>query len=676
MTDKQILDEIHQLQKELQAHNYRYHVLDDPIISDYEYDTLLKKLRELEGQHPEAITPGSPTQRIEVTPLERFTKVTHPSPILSLANAFGKDDLKEWYERIAKLDARVRDSGFVLEPKIDGLTVVIRYEAGRLVQAATRGDGLVGEDVTANVKTIKSVPLQIPVMESNVAVPQTLVVRGEIYIRKDDFERLNAKLLESGEKTYQNPRNTAAGSLRQLDARITASRPLSLLAYAIVETSGEMPATQWGLLNYLRQLGFPVSDLAKKMDSFDNVLNSVGSWAEQRDAVPYEIDGVVIKLNDLLLADELGFVGKDPRGAIALKFPAREKSTVLREIKVNVGRTGVLTPYAVLEPVEIGGVIVKQATLHNFDYIAEKDIRPGDRVLIKRAGDVIPYVIGPLVEERDAASQPYVPPETCPSCGQKVEHFDDEVAWYCVNSACPAQLVRNIEHFVSKGAMDILGLGEKIVELLVEQGKIKDVADLYRLTKADLMDLEGFADKKAENLIIAIQASRTQPLARLITGLGIHGIGEVAAVDLAREMKSLDAFRDCSIERLLAIEGIGPNTAQSILDWFSRKPNLNLIDKLKSLGVWPVYAQAQPAANQSLAGKVFVITGTLPTLSREECKALIEEHGGKVTDSVSKNTSYLVVGESAGSKLEKAQSLGVPLLSEEQLRILIGGTLA
>ncbi len=676
MTDKQILDEIHQLQKELQAHNYRYHVLDDPIISDYEYDTLLKKLRELEGQHPEAITPGSPTQRIEVTPLERFTKVTHPSPILSLANAFGKDDLRDWYERIAKLDARVRDSGFVLEPKIDGLTVVIRYEAGRLVQAATRGDGLVGEDVTANVKTIKSVPLQIPVMESNVAVPQTLVVRGEIYIRKDDFERLNAKLLESGEKTYQNPRNTAAGSLRQLDARITASRPLSLLAYAIVETSGEMPATQWGLLNYLRQLGFPVSDLAKKVDSFDNVLNSVGSWAEQRDAVPYEIDGVVIKLNDLLLADELGFVGKDPRGAIALKFPAREKSTVLREIKVNVGRTGVLTPYAVLEPVEIGGVIVKQATLHNFDYIAEKDIRPGDRVLIKRAGDVIPYVIGPLVEERDAASQPYVPPETCPSCGQKVQHFDDEVAWYCVNSACPAQLVRNIEHFVSKGAMDILGLGEKIVELLVEQGKIKDVADLYRLTKADLMDLEGFADKKAENLIIAIQASRTQPLARLLTGLGIHGIGEVAAVDLAREMKSLDVFRDCSIERLLAIEGIGPNTAQSILDWFSRKPNLNLIDKLKSLGVWPVYAQAQPAANQSLAGKVFVITGTLPTLSREECKALIEEHGGKVTDSVSKNTSYLVVGESAGSKLEKAQSLGVPLLSEEQLRILIGGTLA
>jgi DNA ligase (NAD+) len=437
-----------------------------------------------------------------------------------------------------------------------------------------------------------------------------------------------------------------------------------------------MPSTQWGLLNYLRQLGFPVSDLAKKADSFDGVLNSVDGWAEQRDAVPYEIDGVVIKLNDLLLADELGFVGKDPRGAIALKFPAREKSTVLREIKVNVGRTGVLTPYAVLEPVEIGGVIVKQATLHNFDYITEKDIRPGDRVLIKRAGDVIPYVIGPLVEERDTASQQYFPPETCPSCAQKVEHFEDEVAWYCVNSACPAQLVRNIEHFVSKGAMDILGLGEKIVELLVEQGKIKDVADLYQLTKADLMDLEGFADKKAENLLAAIQASKAQPLARLITGLGIHGIGEVAAVDLAREMKSLDAFRDCPIERLLAIDGIGPNTAQSITDWFSRKPNLKLIEKLKSLGVWPLYAQAQSVANQSLADKVFVITGTLPTLSREECKALIEEHGGKVTDSVSKNTSYLVVGESAGSKLEKAQSLGVPLLSEEQLRKLIGGTLA
>ncbi len=671
MVENNIVDEIHKLQDELQMHCYRYHVLEDPLISDYEYDMLYQKLLKLEEQFPEAITPNSPTQRAGKQPVEKFNKVVHPSPILSLANAFNKGDLQDWYDRIIKLDSDVSKSGFVLEPKIDGLTIVIRYEDGLLSQAATRGDGIQGEDVTLNVRTIRSVPLKIPVVNSNIDVPKTLVVRGEIYISKDDFEKLNQKLLENGERTYQNPRNTASGSLRQLDPKITASRPLSLLTYAIVESSDVIPRTQSELLHYLSKLGFPVAANIEEKVNFSEVLNSVDEWNDKRDSIPYEVDGVVIKLDDLELAAGLGYVGKDPRGAIALKFPAREMSTILKEIKVNVGRTGVLTPYAVLEPVEIGGVMVKQATLHNFDFISEKDIRPGDRILVKRAGDVIPYVIGPLVEDKNRQNPVYLPPEFCPSCGQKVEHLPDEVAWYCVNSSCPAQLIRNIEHFVSKGAMDIVGLGEKIVELLVSRGKIKDVADLYSLTKADLMDLEGFADKKAENLIDSINISRNQSLSRLISGLGIHGIGEVSAAVLARKIKTLDSLRVSSIERLMEIEGIGPNTAQSIVDWFSRSPNIQLIEKLRTNGVWPVY-QESAKMNTILGAKIFVITGTLPTLSRDQAKNLIEENGGKVAENVSKNTDFLLVGENAGSKLEKAIALDIKTIDENTLMEWIG----
>lgn len=676
MIEMNKVEEIHKLQRELQEHNYRYHVLDEPIISDYEYDMLLKKLRSLEAAHPEAISSDSPTQRISIVPLERFVKVIHPSPILSLANAFTKEDLKDWNDRITKLDSLVKSSSYVLEPKIDGLTVLIRYENGILVQAATRGDGIQGEDVTSNVKTIKSVPLKIPVLASDVKVPQKLVVRGEIYIKKADFLRLNQKLQENGEKTYQNPRNTASGSLRQLDPKITQERPLSLLSYDIVESSDEMPDTQWHLLEFLKTLGFPVSSLATNVATFQEVVEQVDGWNEKRDSIPFEVDGVVVKLNDLRLAEALGFVGKDPRGAIALKFPAREVSTILEEIRVNVGRTGVLTPYAVLQPVEVGGVVVRQATLHNFDFIAEKDIRPGDRVLIKRAGDVIPYVIGPLIENESSRSGVYVPPDTCPSCGQKIEHFQGEVAWYCVNSACPAQLVRNIEHFVSRGAMDIVGLGEKIVELLVNQKKILDVADLYSLKKEDLEDLEGFGEKKAKNLIDAINESRNQPLARLITGLGIHGIGEVSSVALAKEFRSIDLLRLSNVDTFMKIEGVGPNIAQSIVDWFSQESNLRVIEKLKSLGVWPIYRESSSNSKKEvLNSQIFVITGTLPTLSREQAKKLIEDAGGKVTDSISKNTNYLVVGENAGSKLEKANAFGINIIREEELKKLIGGDL-
>lgn len=672
MTESSEIDEIKKLQKDINLHFYRYHVLDQPLISDYEYDKLIKRLRELEARHPEMVTPDSPTQRIGALAADRFQKVAHPAPILSLANAFSNDDLSSWYERIVKLDPKVAQSGYVLEPKIDGLTVVLRYENGVLVQGATRGDGLIGEDVTANVRTIKSIPLKIPVDESANKAPDLLVVRGEVFILRDDFIKLNQTLEENGEKTYQNPRNTAAGSLRQLDPMLTSTRPLTILVYAIVQSSDPLPATQWELINTLRNLGFPVSNLIEKEDSFEEVLNITPRWIERRDVIPFEVDGVVIKLDNLRVAEDLGFVGKDPRGAIALKYPAREVTTILRDIGINVGRTGVLTPYAIFEPVEVGGVTVSKATLHNFDFIADKDIRIRDRVLIKRAGDVIPYVIGPIIDARTGVETPYQMPKTCPSCGQEVEHLSGEVAWYCVNSACPAQLVRNLEHFVSRGAMDIVGMGIKIVEQLAEKALIKDVADLYRLKREDLLGLEGYKDKKADNLIEGIQTSKKQPLARLIIGLGIRGVGEVAAADLAEKFNDLGELSQASAIKLQQMEGFGPNTADAIVDWFTRPANQALIVKLKELGVWPLASQSTgPTKRWYLDGKTFVITGTLPTLSRDQAKELIEINGGKVTDSVSKKTDYLVLGENAGSKLDKAISLGVPQLSEEALRKLI-----
>jgi len=410
--DRQLME---QLRKEINFHNYRYHVLDAPLISDYEYDQMLQKLRSLEAIHPEWITPDSPTQRAGASALDRFVKVNHPAPILSLANAFTAEDVRAWYERILRLDDRVTKSRFVLEPKIDGLTVVLHYEKGIFVLGATRGDGEIGEDITANLRTVRTVPLRIPVHDQGVSAPERLVVRAEAFIMIKDFEALNRSLEEAGEKTYLNPRNTAAGSLRQLDPSLTAERPLTILAYAIVDSSSPIPATQWELLEYLRKLGFPVTDLAERVGSIDEVVARIPEWNEKRDHIPFEVDGVVIKLDELDVAEDLGVAGKDPRGAIALKYPAREVSTLLHEIRVNVGRTGVLAPYAVLEPVEIGGVVVKQATLHNFDFIAEKDIREGDRVMIKRAGDVIPYVIGPIKELRKGNEKPYVPPSKCPS---------------------------------------------------------------------------------------------------------------------------------------------------------------------------------------------------------------------------------------------------------------------
>jgi DNA ligase (NAD+) len=672
--DSQSLSErVEQLRREINFHNYRYHVLDDPVISDYEFDRLWIELRQFEAEHPELITPESPTQRVGSQPVSRFVKVRHPAPILSLANAFGSQEVRDWYDRILKLDGRVARAGFVVEPKIDGLTVILHYRDGRFVQGATRGDGEIGEDVTSNLRTIRALPLHIPVDPAGPPPAPYLVVRGEVFMNKKDFEKLNLSLEAAGEKTYLNPRNTASGSLRQLDPALTASRPLTLLTYAIVTADGGTPRTQWETLETLRSLGFPVTTDASLQSDLNGAISECEGWKDRRRQLPFEADGMVIKINDLSLAADLGFVGKDPRGAIAYKFPAQEVTTRLLNIGVNVGRTGVLTPYAMLEPVDIGGVIVKQATLHNFDYIRDKDIRIGDRVSVKRAGEVIPYVIGPVEALRAGNEEVYHPPERCPACGEPVENLPGEVAWYCVNAACPEQLIRNLEHFVSRGAMDIVGLGIKIVEQLVQADLVHDVADIYTLHREDLLNLEGFAEKKVDNLLASIDASRSQTLARLINALGIRGVGEVVAADLARHYLDLEALSRSGVDDLQSIEGIGPNIAEAIVDWFDRSVNQIVLQKLRQSGVWPVAEKSATGTpvGQPLAGMVFVVTGTLPGLSRDETKEYIQKHGGKVTDSVSKKTSYLVVGDAPGSKLAKAHELGVPILDEAGLRRLV-----
>ena len=669
-----LLERLAQLRREIHFHNYRYHVLDEPLISDLEFDRLVAELRQIEAEHPEWITPDSPSQRVGSTPSEKFAKVRHPAPILSLANAFSAEDVRQWHERILRLDETVARASYVVEPKIDGLTVVLHYRDGQFVQGATRGDGEVGEDVTLNLRTLRALPLRIPVGKGEVKPPASLVVRGEVFMNVKDFEELNRRLEQAGEKTYLNPRNTAAGSLRQLDPALTAARPLNLLTYAIISGEGRFPTTQTGTLEYLKGLGFPVTRNYRHCKNLDEAIAECESWRDRRHTLPFEADGMVIKIDDLRLAAGLGVVGKDPRGAMAFKFPAQEVTTRLLNIGVNVGRTGVLTPFAMLEPVDIGGVVVKQATLHNFDYIAEKDIRIGDRVRVKRAGEVIPYVIGPVAELRTGTEQPYQPPQCCPACGEKVERLSGEVAWYCVNAACPEQLIRNVEHFVSRGAMDIVGLGIKIVVQLVSSGLVHDVADLYTLRREDLLGLEGFADKKADNLIQSINDSRTRSLSRLITALGIRSVGEVMAADLARYYPDLELLGRATTDDLQMIEGVGPNTAQAIVDWFGREANRKVLNKLRAAGVWPRGEAKAPSAgaDQPFSGKTFVVTGTLPTLSREGAKEYIQSHGGKVSDSVSKNTSYLVLGENPGSKLQKARDLGVPVLDEASLRRLAG----
>ena len=672
MVSKEEITRIQELQELLRYHNYRYYILNDPVISDGEFDQLYRELLDLENEFPDSKTPDSPTQRAGTEPSESFERIEHPSPILSLDNAFSAEELIAWKDRITRLDDRVRRSAFSLEPKLDGLSVVLHYEDGLFIRGATRGNSLVGEEITENLRTIRSLPLRIPQDPDGGPPPARLVVRGEAFIKLSDFETLNEELAARGEKTYVNPRNTAAGSLRQLDSSLTAKRPLSLLVYQVVDNSDPLPTTQQEALEFLQSLGFPVPDY-DICQTLEGVIDTLEKWDLLRDSIDYEIDGVVIKLNDLTLVDDLGVVGKAPRGAIAYKFPAQVVTTRLKEIRTNVGRTGVLTPYAVLEPVEIGGVTVKQATLHNFDFIAEKDIRIGDRVMIKRAGEVIPYVMGPVVDLRTDEEEIYQPPGHCPVCQEPVEHLAGEVAWYCVNASCEAQLIRNIEHFVSRPAMDIVGMGIKIVEQLAKEGLVRNVSDLYKLGKQDLLSLEGFAEKKADNLLEAIGESKDQSLARLLTALGIRGVGEVVAITLADHFGSLDGLKDSRVDDLKEIPGIGPNIAQAIKDWFDLDGNQTVLEELKAQGVWPEETAdpSQKDRQGPLFGKTFVLTGKLTGYKRGELKEILISLGGKVTGSVSSKTDFLVVGEDPGSKYAKAQELMVPILTEDDLADLL-----
>jgi DNA ligase (NAD+) len=663
-----------ELRAQINYHLYRYHTLDDPIISDVEYDQLLNELRELEAQNPDLITPDSPTQRVGASPLEGFEKVIHPIPMTSLGNAFNDDDMHNWLARVRRLlpaSLTANDLEFVVEPKIDGLAVALTYENGRLVQGATRGNGVEGEKVTANVRTVKSVPLRIPTTPDGPPAPAKIEVRGEIYMRIADFNRFNQQQLEKEEKIFANPRNAAAGALRQLDSNITAQRPLALYSYAIGYVEGHKIRSQKEALDYLRALGFPVNPDILYTYNFDEVLNFIHTWMERRDSLVYDADGVVVKISEFALQQELGVVGNAPRWAIAYKFPAREATTKLLEIRTNLGRTGQITPYAVLEPVNIGGVTVRQATLHNFDDLAKKDIRAGDTVVVKRAGDVIPQVVKAIEDLRPAGSQPYQPPALCPVCGEPTARLGEDVALFCINAACPAQLIRQIEYFVSRGAMDIDGFGIKIGEQLAAQGLLKDIADIYFLTREQLLEVEGFAAKKADNLLAGIEASKSRPYHRFLTGLGVRYMGGVVAKLVADAFPSIDSLRQASLPDLVAVEGIGPRIAESIAAWFSRPANQALIEKFRRAGVTlNVERLNVEGSTQMLNGLTFVITGTLPTWSREEAKAFIEQHGGKVVDSVSKKTNYVVVGENAGSKLDKAQALGIPTLEEAGLKQL------
>ncbi len=674
MTIEEIRQRVEELRRQIHYHNYRYHVLDDPVISDAEYDALMHELRALEAAYPALITPDSPTQRVGAEPLDRFEKVIHPVPMLSLGNAFDEAELRAWRERVLRLlPAGTPEPAYVAEPKIDGLAVALRYRDGRLVQGATRGNGLVGEDITANLRTIKSIPLRIPAA-GDAPPPAAVEVRGEVYMRLADFEALNRRQAEIGEKLFANPRNAAAGSVRQLDPSITAGRPLAFFAYFMRGAEEVAITSQWAALQYLAALGFPVNADARRFTDFEDVVAYCDEWMGKRDILPYEADGMVIKVDDFATQEALGYISHEPRWAIAYKFPAREATTRLLDIGINVGRTGVLTPYAILEPVNIGGVTVSRATLHNEEDIHRKDIRIGDVVVIKRAGDVIPQVVKPIEDLRTGQEREFHMPAVCPECGEPAIKPPAEVATYCVNASCPARLVQSIAHFAGRSAMDIEGLGERQAQLFVDWGLLHDVADLYALKPEDLLGREGYAEKRVSNLLAAIEASKHQPLARLVHGLGIRHVGSTVAQLLVQHYPSIDALAAATVEDLQTIEGLGPRIAESVVEFFASESNRRVIEKLRQAGVR--MSEELPAAEAGpgpLAGLTFVITGTLPTLSRDQATALIEAHGGKVTGSVSQKTSYLVVGaDPGGTKYNKAQALGIPMIDEARLRAMIG----
>jgi len=649
---------VEELRSQIAYHDYRYYVLDSPEISDAEYDALMQELRRLEAEHPELITPDSPTQRVGGQPVETFGIVEHRVPLLSLANAFSEEELRAWWRRVTRAAER-EDIAVVCEPKIDGLAVALVYENGLFVQGATRGDGMRGENITQNLRTIRSIPLSL-----SKPVPPRFEVRGEVYMTKKGFERLNEERAAQGQPLFASPRNSAAGSLRQLDPSITATRPLDIFLYQLGWADGEAPRTHWETLEWLRDLGFRVNPHIKRFTDFEEVVEHVKGWEAKRDDLDYEIDGIVIKVDDFGLQRALGVVGREPRWAVAFKFPPTQATTKLLNIDVNVGRTGSLNPFAVLEPVVVAHATVKLATLHNEDDIRRKDIRIGDTVIVQRAGEVIPQVVGPVVSRRTGAERVFEMPKQCPVCQTPVVRPPGEAMSYCPNRACPAQIFRLLVHFAGRGAMDIDGLGEALADQLLKSGLVEDVADVYYLTKEQLLTLERMGDKSAENLLAAIERSKTRPLGRLVFGLGIRHVGDETAELLAGHFGSIDALASASLEDLEAVPTIGPKTAESVYEYFQDESNKKVIEKLRRAGV---KLEGEAAAREGpLLGSTFVVTGSLSRWTRNEIESLIKGLGGAVGSSVTRKTSYVVAGENPGSKLAKAQEYGVPVLDEAE----------
>jgi len=675
-----VKERIEHLRAEINYHNYRYYVLDSPEISDAEYDELMRELRQLEEEYPQFLTPDSPTQRVGAAPVEAFGIVEHRFPLLSLGNAFSYDELMAWYNRTKKLVAG-ETFDFTGEHKIDGLAVALTYVNGKFSTGATRGDGIHGEDITQNLRTIRSIPLSVPR-----DAPPRFEVRGEVFLSKAGFHKLNQERAAENLPLFANPRNAAAGSVRQLDPRITAKRPLDIYIYMLGYAEGKAtPPTHWETMEYLKSLGFKINPYNKLFTTINEVEEFHHAWAEKREGLPYEADGIVVKVNQLDLQKRLGNIGHEPRWAIAYKFPAVQGTTRLIDIGISVGRTGTLNPYAILEPVSVGGVTIRSAALHNEDDIRRKDIRIGDTVLIQRAGEVIPEVVEPIKSKRSGKEKEFSLLEkifniqkqrpACPVCGAEVFKPQGEVMYYCSNAACPAQIQERLEHFVSRGGMDIRGIGESNSALLLREGLVKNVADLYDLKdkKEQLLKLERMAEKSVSNMLNAIEKSKDTPLPRVIFALGIRHVGEEMAEILAKQLGSMDKLANASREELMSVPTVGPKIADSIVTFFRQKENRKIIERLRKAGVKLEEKKAKPE-ELPLAGMEFVITGRLEAFPRPEAEAMIKALGGSTGSSVTKKTTYLVVGADPGSKLAKAQELGTKLLTEEELLRLLKKT--
>lgn len=656
-------ERIEELRTQIRYHDHRYYTLAEPEVGDSQYDALLRELRALEEAHPDLITPESPTQRVAGEAAAGFAVVEHREPMLSLSNVFDREELFAWQKRMVRLIER-EDFRFVCEPKIDGLAISLVYREGRFEYGATRGDGLRGEDITSNLRTIRTIPLLLNGDPST--LPPAFEVRGEVYLSKEEFRRLNEQRAEAGEQLYMNPRNTAAGSLRQLDPRITASRRLDLFVYQLGWVEGDRPVSSHSeAIAWLRSLGFPTNPLTETFDSAEEVAAFAEGWVERRDALEYDIDGVVIKVDDLATQRALGVVGREPRWATAWKFPAEQAVTHLNAIQVSVGRTGVLTPFAVLEPVFVGGVTVSMATLHNLDHLRELDIRPGDDVIVQRAGDVIPQVVGPVLSQRKGRDLPvFEMPAECPVCGTPVAHDEGDAAYYCPNRACPTKLARLIEHFTHRGAMDIEGFGEERSAMLVDRGFVTSLADLYDLPekREELLAIDGIGPKTLDAMFEELEKSKRQPLHRLLIALGIRHVGSETARALARHFGSMQALRDATLEDIQAVDGIGPIVAEAVYEYLHDDEYAALVDDLVARGLR--MDEDVAARGGMLDGETIVVTGSLERWSRNEAEELIKSLGGKVTGAVSKKTSFVLAGDGGGSKRDKAEALGVELKDE------------